>query len=82
MIAKLKSKIKELFHEQANFYSRYKDGDNDLKKGVLNGKPILKAEKDDILNFWKPYLIDYRTKKSFDIRWFNIYKKQIFIITL
>lgn len=40
MIAKLKSKIKELFHEQANFYSRYKDGYNDLKKGVLNGKPI------------------------------------------
>ncbi len=75
MIAKLKSKIKELFHEQANFYSRYKDGYNDLKKGVLNGKPILKTEKDDILNFWKPYLIDYRTKKSFDIRWFNIYKK-------
>lgn len=55
MIAKLKSKIKELFHEQANFYSRYKDGYNDLKKGVLNGKPILKTEKDDILNFWKSY---------------------------
>lgn len=75
MVVKLKSKIKEIFYEQANFYSRYKDGANDLKKGISKGEAISKNQREEILDFWKPYLIDWRTKKSFDLGWFDIYNK-------
>lgn len=54
---------------------RIVEGNKDLQKGLAQASPIDDAKKNEILDFWKPYLFNKYAKKSFDVRWFDIYNR-------
>ena len=58
-----------------DYYNRCNDGHSDLKKGYPNACPISQKQKDEIEAFWKPYLNNWKSKRAFDIRWFDIYNR-------
>ncbi len=61
-------------YEQKVFLPRYNDGERDLKKGLPNvSKPINDGQKKEIVSFWDKYLCSDRARKSFNIKWFDIY---------
>ncbi|MCQ2294038.1 MAG: hypothetical protein MJZ67_00135 [Bacteroidales bacterium] len=55
--------------------SRINDGKRDLNSAIARGTPILEDQRNVILDFWKPYTRTFIEKKSFDIRWFDVYNK-------
>ena len=55
--------------------SRYSFGEKELQKSLPNGSPISEAQKQEIIDFWQPFLFNKYAKKSFDIRWFDVYNK-------
>lgn len=55
--------------------SRIHDGNSDLKGALLNARPITKEQKEMVQEFWRPYLQGFVAKKSFDIRWFDVYNR-------
>lgn len=55
--------------------SRYSFGEKELQKSLPNGSPISEAQKKEIIDFWQPFLFNKYAKKSFDIRWFDVYNK-------
>jgi hypothetical protein len=61
--------------EDRRLKGRYREGNNDLQKGLSKGNPISWDQKKEIVDFWKPFLFNKFAKKSFDIRWFNIYNR-------
>lgn len=75
MYKQIKTKIDDLVFYQTAFKGRFKDGDNDLKKGLSKGLDIDADQRESILGFWNKYLVNRETRKAFDIRWFNIYNK-------
>ena len=58
-----------------NYKARYLDGNRDLKKGLSNSLPISKEQKEEILSFWKEYLINRKSKHAFNIKWYDVYNK-------
>lgn len=60
---------------EIRFRGRYAEGKSDLEKGLAQSSPIDENQKNEILAFWKPYLFNKPAKKSFDIRWFDIYNR-------
>lgn len=55
--------------------SRYKFGEKELQKSSPQASPITEIQKKEIMDFWQPYLFNKYAKKSFDIRWFDVYNK-------
>jgi hypothetical protein len=55
--------------------SRYFFGEKELQKSLPNGCPITEAQKKEINEFWQPFLFNKYAKKSFDIRWFDVYNR-------
>lgn len=75
MIKRIKIYIAGLPHKYVKLLSyrtRYKFAKSDLAK-AQNAKPINKEQKDQIQNYWKPFLNNYLQKKAFDIKWFDVY---------
>ena len=70
----IKERIKrELFYRHI-YLSRLKDSINDLNKAYSIVKTqITTSQKEDVLAFWEKYLRNRLVKKSFDIRWFDVY---------
>lgn len=75
VIQTIKNIGKKVLYRDENFYSRYKDGCDDLAKGLQRSEPITQSQKNEIMAFWKPYLNNRWTRKTFDIRWFDVYNK-------
>ena len=75
VIQRIKNIGKKVLYRDENFYSRYKDGCDDLAKGLQRSEPITQSQKNEIMAFWKPYLNNRWTRKTFDIRWFDVYNK-------
>lgn len=61
--------------DRKRIISRINDGKRDLNAALSQAKPIDKEQKEEILEFWKPYVRSLIEKKSFDIRWFDVYNK-------
>ena len=75
MIKRIKSYIANIPHKYVKLLSyrtRYKFAKSDLAK-AQNAKPINKEQKNQIQNYWKPFLNNYLQKKAFDIKWFDVY---------
>lgn len=65
-------------HTLANLYSfraRCKAPKSDLQKGITNAKPISNEQRIRIKDYWAAYLIDWKSKYAFDIRWYDIYNR-------
>lgn len=74
----MKEQIKRIIKQyiaERNLQGRYNEGNKDLQKGLAQSVQISKEQEKDILEFWMPYLNTKLAKKTFDIRWFNIYNK-------
>lgn len=56
-------------------HSRYTFGEKELQKSSPQASPITEIQKKEIMDFWQPYLFNKYAKKSFDIRWFDVYNK-------
>lgn len=70
----IKKMIKKYIAER-NLQGRFNEGNKDLQKGLAQGVQISKEQEKDIMEFWTPYLNTNLARKTFDIRWFNIYNK-------
>lgn len=73
MIKYIKRIVIGLFPKYMSYYGRVKFGREDLKKSILNTTTISYEQKKNILNYWKPFLKNKKTKKTFDIRWYDVY---------
>lgn len=71
-------KIKDVVDTLENlsvYRGRYKDGKRDLMKAVEASKPVTKVQKEEIMDYWKPFLNDRLSKRAFDFRWFDVYNR-------
>lgn len=74
----MKNRVKQFVKsclQDRRLYGRYNVANADLKNGIAHGNPVSEAQKKEILAFWEPYMINRYAKKSFDIRWFDIYNR-------
>lgn len=71
----IKNIVKNIVETQTILNGRYKDGKRDLLKALPCAKPISESQKKEIMDFWEPFLVGKVAKKSFDIRWFDIYNR-------
>ena len=55
--------------------SRIHDGERDLKAALPKAQPITKEQKETVRQFWKPYLKGLVARRSFDMRWFDVYNR-------
>lgn len=55
--------------------SRYSFGKKELQKSLPQASPITEVQRKEIIDFWQPYFFNKYAKKSFDIRWFDVYNK-------
>ena len=53
--------------------ARINDGKNDLLGALPKASLISNEQKTDIKEFWKPYVNTFVERKSFDMRWFDVY---------
>ena len=54
---------------------RIREGQRDLAAALPKALPISAEQKEAIREFWKPYLKGFLAKKSFDMRWFDVYNR-------
>lgn len=69
------AKIIDSLGDWAIYRGRYKDGYRDLMKALGAADPITKAQREEIISYWRPFLNDSFSKKAFDIRWFDVYNR-------
>ena len=55
--------------------NRIKVGHSDLVAALPKALPISTEQREAIREFWKPYLKGFIAKKSFDMRWFDVYNR-------
>lgn len=66
-------KIISRYGDESVLKKRNNTGINDLLAKYGEATPITNAQKEEIVSFWRPYLKTRWDKKSFDIRWFDVY---------
>lgn len=74
----MKNNLKNIFNscvDPKRIRARINDGKSDLLGALPNSNPISFEQKEDIKKFWKPYVNTFVERKSFDIRWFDVYNR-------
>ncbi len=61
--------------DREHIISRINDGRRDLKCALPGARSVSTTQKKAICEFWRPYLNGAVTKKSFDLRWFDVYNR-------